>query len=86
MTAIPHLQKAQPTTLGHYMMAYFEIVLPRHPAFLDCRKRTDVLPLGAGARVRDDLSDRPGDGGGELHMSGITRNSLDSVSDRDFAP
>ncbi len=85
MTAYTHLQKAQPTTLAHYMMAYFEMFYRDIERLRDCTRRTDVLPLGAGALcattypIDRELVAR------ELQMSGITRNSLDSVSDRDFA-
>lgn len=85
MTAYTHLQKAQPTTLGHYMMAYFEMFYRDIQRFLDCRKRTDVLPLGAGALCATTYPIDRDMVAAELHMSGITRNSLDSVSDRDFA-
>lgn len=85
MTAYTHLQKAQPTTLGHYMMAYFEMFYRDIQRFLDCKKRTDVLPLGAGALCATTYPIDREMVAGELHMSGITRNSLDAVSDRDFA-
>ena len=85
MTAYTHLQKAQPTTLGHYMMAYFEMFYRDITRFLDCKKRTDVLPLGAGALCATTYPIDREAVAEELGMSGITRNSLDSVSDRDFA-
>lgn len=85
MTAYTHLQKAQPTTLGHYMMAYFEMFYRDIARFLDCKKRTDVLPLGAGALCATTYPIDREAVAEELGMSGITRNSLDSVSDRDFA-
>ncbi|MEA4853925.1 MAG: argininosuccinate lyase [Christensenella sp.] len=85
MTAYTHLQKAQPTTLAHYMMAYFEMFYRDIQRFGDCKKRTNILPLGSGALCattypldRQSVAD-------ELGMDGITRNSLDGVSDRDFA-
>ena len=49
MTAYTHLQKAQPTTLTHYMMAYFEMFYRDIERMKDCIRHTDVLPLGAGA-------------------------------------
>ncbi|MEA5004210.1 MAG: argininosuccinate lyase [Christensenella sp.] len=85
MSAYTHLQKAQPTTLAHYMMAYFEMYYRDVLRFLDCSKRTNILPLGSGALCattypldREAVAE-------ELKMDGITRNSLDGVSDRDFA-
>ena len=85
MTAYTHLQKAQPTTLGHYMMAYFEMFYRDIQRFADCKKRTDVLPLGAGAPCATTYPIDREMAARELGMSGITRNSLDAVSDRDFA-
>ena len=85
MTAYTHLQKAQPTTLGHYMMAYFEMFYRDIQRFVDCKKRTDVLPLGAGALCATTYPIDREMAARELGMSGITRNSLDAVSDRDFA-
>ena len=85
MTAYTHLQKAQPTTLGHYMMAYFEMFYRDIQRFADCKKRTDVLPLGAGALCATTYPIDREMAARELGMSGITRNSLDAVSDRDFA-
>ncbi|MEG1991129.1 MAG: argininosuccinate lyase, partial [Christensenella sp.] len=85
MTAYTHLQKAQPTTLGHYMMAYFEMFYRDILRFADCKKRTDVLPLGAGALCATTYPINREAVARELNMSGITRNSLDAVSDRDFA-
>lgn len=85
MPAYTHLQKAQPTTLAHYMMAYFEMFYRDITRFLDCKKRTDVLPLGSGALCattypldRQFVAD-------QLGFLEISRNSLDAVSDRDFA-
>ncbi len=85
MTAYTHLQKAQPTTLGHYLMAYFEMFYRDITRFLDCKKRTDILPLGAGALCATTYPIDREAVAAELGMAGITRNSLDSVSDRDFA-
>lgn len=85
MTAYTHLQKAQPTTLGHYMMAYFEMFYRDIQRFADCKKRTDILPLGAGALCATTYPIDREMAARELGMSGITRNSLDAVSDRDFA-
>ena len=85
MTAYTHLQKAQPTTLGHYMMAYFEMFYRDIQRFADCKKRTDILTLGAGALCATTYPIDREMAARELGMSGITRNSLDAVSDRDFA-
>ena len=84
MSAYTHLQKAQPTTLAHYLCAYCEMFLRDIARFTDCYKRTDVMPLGAGALCtttypldREMVAE-------ELGFSAVTQNSLDSVSDRDF--
>jgi argininosuccinate lyase len=84
MPSYTHLQKAQPTTLAHYMMAYFEMFKRDLQRFEDCFKRVDVMPLGAGALCattypldRQFVAD-------ELGFSAITDNSMDTVSDRDY--
>lgn len=85
MPAYTHLQKAQPTTLAHYLLAYFEMFYRDIGRFTDCKKRTDVLPLGSGALCattypldREYVAET-------LGFAEISRNSLDAVSDRDFA-
>jgi len=82
--AYTHLQKAQPSTLAHYMMAYCEMFARDIARFADCKKRTDSMPLGSGALCgatypldREFVAE-------ELGFSSITPNSLDAVSDRDF--
>ncbi len=85
MCAYTHLQKAQPTTLAHYMMAYFEMFHRDISRFQDGKKRTDSLPLGAGALCATTYPINRSMVADSLGFSGITRNSLDAVSDRDFA-
>jgi argininosuccinate lyase len=85
MTAYTHLQKAQPTTLAHYMMAYFEMFYRDVLRMKDCIARTNILPLGAGALCATTYPLDREAVAQELGMSDITRNSLDAVSDRDFA-
>lgn len=84
MPGYTHMQKAQPITLGHHFMAYFQMFLRDLDRFIDCYKRTDVMPLGSGALAattypldRQMVAD-------DLGFSAITNNSLDGVSDRDF--
>jgi argininosuccinate lyase len=80
-----HLQSAQPVLLAHHLLAYFEMLQRDTTRFLDCLKRTDVMPLGSGALAgvayknidRQFLAS-------ELGFSQISQNSLDAVSDRDF--
>ncbi|PID45248.1 MAG: argininosuccinate lyase [Proteobacteria bacterium] len=80
-----HLQVAQPITFGHHMMAWYEMLERDYERLLDCRKRINVMPLGAAALAgtsypidREFTSEL-------LNFDRPTRNSLDSVSDRDFA-
>lgn len=80
-----HLQRAQPVTLAHHMMAYFQMFKRDLGRLDDCYKRINVMPLGSGALAsttypldRQMVAD-------ELGFDEITENSLDGVSDRDFA-
>lgn len=84
MPGYTHLQKAQPITLAHHVMAYFEMFKRDMSRLDDCRRRTDEMPLGSGALA---TSTYPLDRLAvcdELGFAGITKNSLDAVSDRDF--
>lgn len=85
MPAYTHLQKAQPTTLAHYLMAYFEMFLRDAYRFSDCLKRMDVLPLGAGALCATTYPLDRRFTAQKLGFRDVTRNSIDSVSDRDYA-
>jgi len=85
MPAYTHLQKAQPTTLAHYMMAYFEMFSRDISRFADCNTRTDVLPLGSGALCATTYPLDRQYVAGQLGFQHISHNSLDAVSDRDFA-
>ncbi len=85
MPGFTHLQTAQPVTFGHHLMAWFEMLNRDYGRLMDCRKRVNQSPLGAAAlagttypidrRLTADL----------LGFEAPTQNSLDSVSDRDFA-
>ncbi|MFO7294908.1 MAG: argininosuccinate lyase [Clostridia bacterium] len=84
MPGYTHLQKAQPVTLGHHLMAYFEMFRRDVERLKDALKRTDVMPLGSGALAgttypldRDYVAQ-------QLGFSAISRNSMDAVADRDF--
>ncbi len=85
MPAYTHLQKAQPTTLGHYMMAYAEMFYRDITRFSNCYKRTDVMPLGSGALCGTTYNIDRYAVKDELGFNDITLNSIDGVSDRDFA-
>lgn len=84
MPGYTHMQKAQPVTLGHHLLAYFEMFRRDFGRLGDCYVRTDCMPLGAGALAattypldRDFVKN-------QLGFSELCRNSLDAVSDRDF--
>ncbi len=85
MPGYTHLQKAQPVTLAHHVMAYFQMFSRDLGRLCDARKRINVMPLGSGALAgttypldREFVAEK-------LGFDGITANSMDGVSDRDFA-
>ena len=85
MPGYTHLQRAQPTTFAHYMMAYANMIRRDITRFEDCMERMDECPLGAGALA---TSSYPIDRQRTAQLLGFkkpTENSLDSVSDRDYA-
>lgn len=84
MPAYTHMQKAQPTTLGHYFSAYANMFLRDAERLKDCRKRVNVMPLGNGAAVATTFPVDRALTAGLLGFDGVTENSLDGVSDRDF--
>ena len=84
MPGYTHLQRAQPVTFGHHLLAYAEMLLRDRDRLSDCKKRMAVSPLGSGALAgttypldRDFVAE-------QLGLSGISHNSLDGVSDRDY--
>ena len=84
MPGYTHLQKAQPITFAHHLMAYYEMLRRDSERLTDCRKRLNVMPLGSGALAgttydldRDFVAEK-------LGFDSVTQNSLDGVSDRDF--
>lgn len=84
MPGYTHMQPAQPVTLGHHLMAYFEMFLRDLDRFSDAYRRADSMPLGSGALAataypldREFVREK-------LGFAEITNNSLDGVSDRDF--
>ncbi len=84
MPAYTHMQKAQPTTLGHWFCAYANMFLRDLRRLTDCRLRLNVLPLGSGAAVATAFPIDRRRVAELLGFDGITENSLDGVSDRDF--
>ncbi|SFJ88931.1 argininosuccinate lyase [Sphingomonas sp. NFR04] len=85
MPGFTHLQVAQPVTLGHHLMAYFEMFARDRSRLQDARTRMNLCPLGSAALAGTGFNlDREATAKA-LGFDGPTRNSLDSVSDRDFA-
>jgi len=85
MPGFTHLQTAQPVTFGHHMMAYFEMVARDRSRLADCRKRLNECPLGAAALAGTAFPIDRHRTAQALDFDRPTANSLDSVSDRDFA-
>jgi len=85
MPGFTHLQVAQPVTFGHHLMAYFEMLKRDAERFADCRKRINKLPLGAAALAGTSYPINRELVAKTLGFDGVCENSLDAVSDRDFA-
>ena len=84
MPGYTHLQRAQPVTFGHHLLAYAQMLLRDRGRLRDCKARMAVSPLGSGALAgttypldRDFVAE-------QLGLSGVSANSLDGVSDRDY--
>jgi len=80
-----HLQVAQPVTFGHHLLAYVEMAGRDRSRFADCRRRMNRLPLGAAALAGTSYPIDREFVARELGFDGVCENSLDAVSDRDFA-
>ncbi|WP_295880174.1 argininosuccinate lyase [uncultured Thiohalocapsa sp.] len=85
MPGFTHLQVAQPITFGHHMMAWVEMLDRDADRFRDCRKRVNVMPLGAAALAGTSYPIDRAATAAELGFARAAENSLDAVSDRDFA-
>jgi argininosuccinate lyase len=85
MPGFTHLQVAQPISFGHHVLAYFEMFGRDSQRFADCRKRVNRLPLGAAALAGTSFPIDRLMVAKELGFDGVCENSLDAVSDRDFA-
>ena len=85
MPGLTHLQHAQPVLFSHHLLAYTEMFQRDKTRLTDCKARLNYLPLGAGALAGTTLSIDRKWVAAELGFDGITRNSMDAVSDRDFA-
>lgn len=85
MPGFTHLQVAQPVTFGHHLLAYYEMLKRDAERFVDCRKRINRLPLGAAALAGTSYPINREMVAESLGFDGVCENSLDAVSDRDFA-
>ncbi|BAW81188.1 argininosuccinate lyase [Candidatus Nitrosoglobus terrae] len=85
MPGFTHLQTAQPVTFGHHLMAWFEMLTRDAERFTDCRRRVNVSPLGAAALAGTTFPIDRAYTAELLGFNEVAENSLDAVSDRDFA-
>ncbi len=85
MPGFTHLQVAQPVTFGHHLLAYVEMFGRDAERLTDCRRRVNRLPLGAAALAGTSYALDRASVARELGFEAISQNSLDAVSDRDFA-
>lgn len=85
MPGYTHLQRAQPVLLSHYLLAYAQMFLRDKERFSDCLKRINVMPLGSSALAGTTLPIDRHFVAKELGFDAVSENSIDAVSDRDFA-
>ncbi|AEG58651.1 argininosuccinate lyase [Desulforamulus ruminis] len=85
MPGYTHMQRAQPITLSHHLMAYVQMFLRDMDRLADCYRRTDVMPLGSGALAGTTFPLDREYTAELLGFAAVSDNSLDAVSDRDFA-
>jgi argininosuccinate lyase len=85
MPGFTHMQVAQPITFGHHMLAWYEMLVRDQERLEDCRKRVNVMPLGSAALAGTSFPIDREYTAQQLGFGRPTRNSLDAVSDRDFA-
>jgi argininosuccinate lyase len=85
MPGYTHMQPAQPVTAGHWLMSYFWMLARDRDRLRDCARRTSVSPLGSGALAGTPVSIDRSALAADLGFTSASANSLDAVSDRDFA-
>src|SRR3989440_3340650 len=85
MPGFTHLQVAQPVTFGHHLLAYVEMLERDRERLAECRRRVNRLPLGAAALAGTSFPIDRNRVARELGFDGVAENSMDAVSDRDFA-
>lgn len=79
-----HLQRGQPVTVGHHLLAYVEMLDRDKSRLADCRKRVNVSPLGSGALAGSTINLGRQQIADELGFDSVTTNSMDAISDRDY--
>ncbi|NWK54000.1 argininosuccinate lyase [Verrucomicrobiaceae bacterium N1E253] len=79
-----HLQRGQPVTVGHHLLAYVEMLDRDTSRLADCRKRVNVSPLGSGALAGSTINLDRQQIAEELGFDRVTTNSMDAISDRDY--
>ena len=79
-----HLQRGQPVTVGHHLLAYVEMIDRDKSRLSDCRKRLNVSPLGSGALAGSTINLDRQQIADELGFDSVTTNSMDAISDRDY--
>ncbi|MBC7979106.1 MAG: argininosuccinate lyase [Armatimonadetes bacterium] len=84
MPGYTHLQRGQPVTMGHHLLAYVEMLQRDRGRLLDCRKRLNVSPLGSGALAGSTINLDRARIADELGFDGVTHNSMDAIADRDY--
>ena len=85
MPGYTHMQRAQPVLFGHHLLAYFEMLERDRERLKDCYRRVNIMPLGSGALAGTVLPIDRKMVADLLGFSGVSENSMDAVSDRDFA-
>jgi argininosuccinate lyase len=84
MPGYTHLQRAQPILFAHWCLAYFEMLARDRQRLAETRKRVNIMPLGSGALAGSSFAIDRNAVAEELGFDGVSRNSVDAVSDRDF--
>ena len=79
-----HLQRAQPVTVGHHLLAYVEMLERDTARLRDCRTRVNISPLGSGAIAGSTINLDRRAIAAELGFAGVTENSMDAIADRDY--
>ena len=79
-----HLQRAQPVTIGHHLLAYVEMLDRDAARLADCRRRVNVSPLGSGAIAGSTINLDRESIAAELGFDSVSENSMDAIADRDY--